>query len=266
MLHAARTAETLPMQVRLRPNPSIVIGDSLLTEARSRADIDVVCTLSPFDRDLEQWIGAKRTAWLPRVIAGKPLDWRPTGDRVGLVGTLDHAPNLEGLIMVLDSLAQRHGAQLRVRLVGGPTQMGRWIAAKYPAVDYLGPLGDRELADEASSWNAFIHPLFCRARGCSTKLATAIGWHIPVVTTTVGHRGYEWREGHFAVADDPSSFVDACLRLLSRDAADTARRGIVDVANSSPTVPDVAERLRSLLESLGGQTSGSRARRDVPSF
>ena len=150
--------------------------------------------------------------------------------------------------MVLDALRKRDAGQLRVRLVGGPPAMGRWIADKYPAVDYLGPLGDRELGTEAATWNAFIHPLFCQARGCSTKLAIAIGWQIPIVTTTVGHRGYAWREGHFAIADAPSSFVDECLRLLSRDVADAARRRVVDVAKSSPTVPDVALKLRSLLE------------------
>lgn len=248
MVNAARAAAKLPIKVPLRPIPALAIGYAVLTEVRSRADIDVVCTLSPFDRDLEEWLGARRTAWLPRVVASNPLDWRPSGDRVGLVGTLDHAPNLEGVLMVLDALRQRDAGRLRVRLIGGPPQIGRWIAEKYPAVDYLGPLDDGELAKEASSWNAFIHPLFCRARGCSTKLAIAIGWHIPIVTTTVGHRGYEWRKGHFAVADDPSSFVDICLRLLSREAADAARLAIIDLATSSPSVPDVALRLRSLLE------------------
>jgi hypothetical protein len=82
-----------------------------------------------------------------------------------------------------------------VRVVGGPQELGRWLADKYGTVDYLGTLDDAALAVEAATWNVFIHPIFCLPRGCSTKLAIGIAWQIPIVTTAEGRRGYLWDHG-----------------------------------------------------------------------
>jgi glycosyltransferase involved in cell wall biosynthesis len=247
LLHSIRARRRLPLSGRARPTPIVALGNALITENALRADIDVICTLSPFDVELEHWLGAKRVGWLPRVVTSAPLDWRPWGDRLGYIGTLDHAPNLEGLTLVLDRLAPRDTGQLRIRVVGGPEETGQWLARKYPIIDYLGSIDDSTLAIEARSWNAIMHPIFCYARGCSTKLATAAGWHIPVVTTTMGHRGYEWRDGGLVVADDPASFAEECLRLLNFDAAALARRRVGEMACSSPTIEENALRLRALL-------------------
>jgi hypothetical protein len=247
LLHLIRARRWLPLSGRARPTPACALGNALMTENALRADIDVVCALSPFDVELEHWLGAKRVGWLPRAVASAPLDWRPSGDRVGYIGTLDHAPNLEGLVMVLERLASRATGRLRIRVVGRPDETGQWLAGNYPVVDYLGPLDDAALAAEAASWNAVIHPIFCYARGCSTKLAIAAGWHIPVVTTTMGHRGYEWRDGGPIVADEPGRFADECLRLLSLDVAAAARERIVKMACSSPTIEENSLRLRALL-------------------
>jgi hypothetical protein len=227
--------------------PATVLGRTILAENDLRAHIDVVCALSPFDAQMERWIGARRVGWLPRIIKPAPIDWCPQGQRLGFVGTLDHGPNLEGLVDVLKRLTSRNTQRLRIRVIGGPSATGQWLAERYPIVDYLGPADDATLAEEASTWNAFIHPVFCYARGCSTKLATAIAWQIPIVTTTVGHRGYQWREGELVVANDPSRYVDECLRLLDNDAAALARAGVIRVACSSPSLKENACRLRGLL-------------------
>jgi glycosyltransferase involved in cell wall biosynthesis len=248
LLHSIRVRRQFPLSGRERPTAMVALGNALMTENALRADIDVVCALSPFDVELEHWLGAKRVGWLPRVVTSAPLDWRPSGDRVGYIGTLDHAPNLEGLAMVLEQLTPRHSGQLRIRVVGGPDGTGQWLARKYPIVDYLGPIDDSALAMEARSWNAIIHPIFCYARGCSTKLAIAAGWHIPVVTTTMGYRGYEWRDGGLIVADDPASFAEECLRLLNIDVAAEARLRVGQMACSSPTVEQNASRMRALLD------------------
>ncbi|MCP4309294.1 MAG: glycosyltransferase [bacterium] len=249
LLHTIRLRSRLPLSGRVRPTSSVALGGAILAENKSRSDVDLVLSLSPFDQELERWIGARRVAWIPRSIISNPLRWVPNGDRLGFVGTLDHAPNLEGLVLALDALRSEPN-NARLRVVGGPDHVGRWLADRYACVDYLGTLDDTALEDEAATWNAFIHPVFCQARGCSTKLATALGWQIPIVTTTVGHRGYEWHSGSLVVADDPKGFAERCISMLGGDEARIAQRGVVEVARSSPSIEQNAARLRDVLATL----------------
>jgi hypothetical protein len=248
LLHVIRTRGRLPLTARVRPTPAFALGDALIAETTFRPDIDVVCALSPFDVALEHWVGATHVGWLPRVVIARPLDWYPSGKRLGFIGTLDHAPNLEGLVLVLEQLMRLDTGSLRVRVVGAPAKTGRWLAQNYSIVDYLGPLSDSALVEEASSWNAVVHPIFCYSRGCSTKLAMAVGWHLPVITTTMGHRGYEWREGGLVIANEPVRFANECLRLLDFETATAARCRVMEMAHSSPTVEENASRLLALLD------------------
>jgi hypothetical protein len=78
-------------------------------------------------------------------------------------------------------------------------------------------------------------------------LATAIAWQIPIVTTEIGRRGYLWNEGSLIIANDPGGFSRQCVNILNSDAAREAHLGVVKVAETSPTVTDVAFRLRALL-------------------
>ena len=89
----------------------------------------------------------------------------------------------------------------------------------------LGPLDDADLRGEAGSWNCFINPLFCLSRGCSTKLATALSWEIPVVTTSFGRRGYVWNDGTLSLAERPAEFWRCILEGDVR-AEYAARRGM----------------------------------------
>ena len=245
LLHTLQRRDRLPLSVRRTLSPRLALGDALMVEAEARTAVDAVCALSPFDADLERWLGAKRAFWLPRAIGAAPLDWRPTAGRFGFVGTLDHAPNLDGLVAILEAL---DGAA-RVRVVGAPARIGRWLASRFGAVDYLGGLGDDELRSEASSWNAFLHPIFLMARGCSTKLATALSWRIPVVTTELGRRGYVWRRGALTIADTPAAFAARCRELTDLTTAADAREAAAAAAQSSPTL---AELCRALRENLAG--------------
>jgi Glycosyl transferases group 1 len=246
LLHTLNLRKRLPLTARLQGDPRLALGDALMVESRTRAALDAVCALSPFDADLERWLGAKQVLWLPRTVAAAALDWRPIAGRFGFVGTLDHAPNLEGLIAVLDVL----DGGARVRIVGGPAKIGRWLAAKFKAVDYLGPLDDGELRDEAATWNAFLHPIFLLARGCSTKLATALSWRIPVVTTELGRRGYVWRKGALTIADTPRAFAECCVELTDLAVAARAREAVVEASLSSPSIAELSETLRQMLSGL----------------
>lgn len=224
------------------------LGAQQFAESRQREAIDHVFCLAPFEAEIERWLGARKVDWLPRALpAGDVLPWQPDPNRIGCVSTLDHPPNWEGLALFLRELDPIAPPNLRFRLVGGPEDRGRELARQFPRADYLGTLDDAALAAGAKTWSCFVHPLFCYARGCSTKLAVALGWRIPVVTTTAGARGYIWREGEIPFADTPAELARLAVTMLDPGNARNAREQIGRVADSMPDRREIAEKLRGAL-------------------
>jgi len=225
------------------------LGEQQFAENRQRENIDHVFCLAPFEAEIERWLGARKVDWLPRTLPpDQTLPWEPDRTRLGCVSTLDHPPNWEGLVLFLRALEPIAPADTRFRLVGGPENRGRQLSEQFARVDYLGALDDAALAAEARTWSCFVHPLFCYARGCSTKLAVALGWRIPIVTTPAGARGYTWREGNLPLADSPPALARLALRMFDRVTAEEAREQIAFVAHSMPDRDEVAEKLRGALE------------------
>ena len=157
---------------------------------------------------------------------------------------MDHSPNKEGLILFLEAFQKIVPAQVRLRLVGGPEGAARAIAQRYSFVEYLGQLSNEELQKEASTWNCLVHPLFCYSRGCSTKLAVALGWQIPVITTSAGCRGYSWSQGNLPLAETPESLARLALQMLNPEVAYIAQKEVSAIARSAPTLTDVAAQIR----------------------
>jgi glycosyltransferase involved in cell wall biosynthesis len=242
---------TIPLDSHSRRLES-TLGRFLLAERRHRVAIDHVFTLSSWEAEIERWLGARGVTALPRTVARRaPLDWRPDACRLGFVGTLDHPPTESGLEQFLAAFERFAPSTLQVRVVGGPEASGRSLAGRFRSVRYLGPLDDRALESEASTWSAFVHPLFCFARGCSTKLAIALAWCIPVVTTPAGARGYIWREGVLPMADSPESLARLACEMTDRSAAFRARDGIAAVARSCPTIEEVGGMIERALVGAG---------------
>jgi glycosyltransferase involved in cell wall biosynthesis len=217
------------------------LGRRLLAETGHNREVDHVFCLAPFEAEIERWLGARRVTWVPRTVVPDALDWSPVAERFGFVGRLDHAPNLEGLLLFLDAFRLVAPSGAHVRLSGAPERIGRDLALRYPFVQFLGTLTDDELRQEASTWVAGLHPLFCYARGCSTKLAVLLGWGIPVVTTRAGSRGYTWRDGVLPTAETPADFADLVVRLLDTATARAARTQVHRVVASSPNRDQVAD-------------------------
>jgi glycosyltransferase involved in cell wall biosynthesis len=242
---------TIPFDSHSRRQQS-ELGKRLLAERRHRLTIDHVFTLTSWEAEIERWLGARNVTALPRTVTKRaPLEWRPDASRLGFVGTLDHVPNRDGLEQFLTALEQFAPARLHVRLVGGPEASGRSLAGRFRSVRYLGPLDDRALESEASTWSAFVHPLFCFARGCSTKLAIALAWRIPVVTTRAGARGYTWREGALPMADSPESLARLACDMTDRSVATRARDEIAAIARSCPTTEEVGRMIEHALLGAG---------------
>ncbi len=240
LVHTVRTRHRLPISSRIRPTVALALGSILMSERRTRDHVDAVCAISPFDADLERWLGTRRVTWIPRMVKPRPLEWQPVAGRLGFVGTLDHAPNLEGLVKVLEVMAQEGDRSRRIRIVGGSSRIGAWLTRTFPNAEVLGRLSDDALEAEAASWVAFVHPIFCLPRGCSTKLATAISWQIPIVTTPAGRRGYVWEQGQLLESEDPRAFVGLCRSLDDPVVADRVRQDVVLVARTSPSLASIA--------------------------
>lgn len=241
LLHLARLQRKLPLSGRLRPTPKQALAQVLADEIATRAYIDGVIGLSEYDAQTETWLGAIKSTWLPRTVKPQPLAWSPLFGRFGFVGTLDHAPSLEGLVQVLDEIERQNANQLSVRIVGAPPRIGQLLAERYASVTYLGALSDAELNEEASSWNGFLNPIFCQARGCSTKLAMALNWQIPILTTPIGRRGYKWSRGSVVEAKHPVTFVEAMIQAQTDEANARKLQDNVRAASlASPTLTEVA--------------------------
>ena len=185
-------------------------------------------------------MGAKKATHITRTIKEQALDWKPIKGRLGFVGRLDHPPNKEGLLLILDEINKISDKNIQIRIVGSPLEEGENISNKYDFVKYLGELSDPELKDEASSWSAFLHPIFCYAMGCSTKLAVAIGWEIPIVTTTMGARGYDWKEGNLQYFDDPKLFAETAVLNSDPSISIEIKDEISKIKNSTPKAKEIA--------------------------
>ncbi len=224
------------------------LGRQLLQETSHSAYIDNVFCLAPFEVEIEKWLGAKRATHIPRTINEPPLNWEPIKGRVGYVGRLDHPPNKEGLLLVLNELKKIKGNRIELRIVGSPVEEGQELSETYEFVNYLGELSDEELRKEASTWSTFINPIFCYAMGCSTKLAVALGWEIPILTTTMGIRGYVWNEGQIPIADEVENFANLVVEYSDPAKSKAVKEEAKKIRNSSPNIVDVADIIKNSLQ------------------
>jgi hypothetical protein len=238
-LHTARTRADYEGGAPLSDRDALWLGRQIFAEMEQHQYFDSVFCLSETDRAFEQWLGGRCVTILPRIVKSKPLPWTPLPGRVGTVGTLSHAPNLEGLLLFCRSFG-RASPTARLRLVGRPSEAGAKLAREFPFIDYLGALSDGELEAEAQTWCAFVNPIFCYARGCSTKLAVPLSWHLPIATTRAGARGYVWDEKLIPLCDDPIQLAALATSLSDPVVAGIQRPLVAAMADRSPTSEDLA--------------------------
>jgi len=226
------------------------LGRRLLLERDQRRSIDYVLCLTEYEAEIERWLGARAVTPVPRTVPPiAPLDWRPDPQRLGFVGTLDHPPTQDGLHRFLAARPSGFAPSFEIRVAGGPDAAGRALAARFPRVRYLGPLPDDELAREAATWSAFLHPLFCWAKGCSTKMAVALAWQLPIVTTPAGARGYPCGVD-LQMADHPARFAELACAMTDRRAAERQRRAVIQTARAMPTIHQVGALLARTLDAV----------------
>jgi glycosyltransferase involved in cell wall biosynthesis len=224
----------------------IRLGLLVSTEATHRVDyLDGVVTLSETERQIENWFGGKKVSFLPRRLYADFLDYNPIPGRIGFVGRLDHPPNLQGISILLDQVRGSDHSQIKIRIVGAPESYGRDLQRQYPFIEYLGELSDDALEKEVAGWSLLLNPVWWYSTGASTKLARAISWGVPIITTTAGMRGYDWKQGSLLVADTPEAMTGWMLRVAPdvQQVRHWAAQTRI-IAENGPSAEDLAARIR----------------------
>jgi glycosyltransferase involved in cell wall biosynthesis len=230
---------------------SYTLGRMLKTESSYRIKcIDMVLSISPTEEQIERWLGAKKTFMVPRTLQKEFLNLHPVLNRVGFIGDMSHTPNYTGVIALCDALSAKEHT-IEIKLVGGPESIGQEIAKKYSFVKYCGFLQEKELVEEVATWAYFLNLVFYYSRGVSTKLAKALSWGLPVISTEAGNRGYSWEEGKLMLAKNP----DDMARIIIENSGDKEKikadqQEVKIIVETSPSLEKIMTQLYPQLQAL----------------
>ncbi|MET0570904.1 MAG: glycosyltransferase [Pedobacter agri] len=212
--------------------------------------LDAVITISEHETYINEWLGAKNVLSLPRLLNPDFIDWKPDIGAIGFIGTLDHLPNylgIESLAMELEKI----GFKGNLRLVGGPIDIGKALAQKYPFIVYYGKLDNNQLLAEVTKWSIFLNPIFWYARGSSTKVAQMINWGIPIISTKAGVRGYDLANTNFLTNKDNAEVFARLIVSTSEEEKEIHR--LKKVSEENATLFDVSKyvsKLRNFITDL----------------
>lgn len=223
----------------------IRLGLNLYTESYFRHHfIDNVITLSEEEKNVEKWLGCNRVYFLPRLVKEDILKWEPQVGLVGFVGTLDHTPNRLALLKICE-IIKSSSKEIKLNIVGGPEEIGNEFSNTFDFANYLGRLDELSLKEEVSRWSFFINPIFWYSRGASMKLAKAISWGLPIITTEAGARGYKWTDGNLLITkNDPVEFVKHLIsNSLNIDNIYHYKAQTEKVLRNSPDIKSLANQL-----------------------
>ena len=194
--------------------------------AMQRRELEVIgkvdCTITPSTFE-KQVIAELAPAAPARVLpfmfdfAGTAVGFAPRRD-ICFLGGYGHSPNVDAVrffVRKVFPLVKRAEPGIRFIIAGAnPTQDVKALAADDVIV--TGMVADLRGLFDAT--RVFVCPLRAGA-GVKGKVATAMSYGVPVVTTTVGAEGMELIDGeHVLVADTPAALAAACLRAYRDEA------------------------------------------------
>jgi GT2 family glycosyltransferase len=181
------------------------------------------------------WLGARglsARAYTIPVYAFDSFPDEPWANRaqrrnVMFVAGFAHGPNVDAAVWFVEQILPRVQAKIpdvKVSLVGSnPTPEVQALAGAN--VEVTGFVSDEELAARYAATRVVVAPLRFGG-GMKGKVAEAMRYGVPCVTTSVGAQGLEGAESSFlAIADDPEQFAAHVTRLVGDDEAwDSASR------------------------------------------
>ncbi|KXI76747.1 hypothetical protein ACS52_15905 [Bacillus cereus] len=139
-----------------------------------------------------------------------------TSNRLVFVGKMDIPHNISAVLFFCENIwpkIKEKYSDVEFHIIGkNPTREVQALQNQYLGVKVVGEVEDvkKELVDAA----IFVAPLIF-GTGIKTKIIEALSMEIPVVTTSIGAEGIEYRnEYHMFVGDDPELQVRYISRLL----------------------------------------------------
>lgn len=207
-------------------------------EAQTTNQFDQVVTVSEQDRAILQRMTRKPADAVPQFhtipicvdqAQTEPVQAQPEARNVLHLGTMFWLPNVEGVLWfarhvwprVLEAVPQatftiagKNPPKTIEALADGATVGTNGISppSRRPAIQVTGYVPDpRPYLEQAG---VFIVPLLSGS-GMRVKILDAWSWGLPVISTTVGAEGVEYRDGeNILIADHPGQFAQAVIRVL----------------------------------------------------
>ncbi len=227
------------------------LGNLLGTESLYRDKyVDAVIALSETEKQIEHWLGALNCLFFPRRLKANFIPYNPTPGRFGFVGRLDHPPNVLGVRRLLEEMDQLDNkGNIEIRLVGAPIKDGEQLAKGHDFVTYLGELSDRSLELEAETWSAFLNPVWWYSTGATTKIAKAISWGVPIISTVPGIRGYDFRDRNLIIVNGEREMVNAIMEIAENPIKSFREaENVKAIAQSSYTAQELSKQLLQMLK------------------
>ena len=225
------------------------LGRLLYYETLSRNRyLNMILTVSEVEKEIENWIGAKKVFYIPRAIHKEfKSELKTNYKKGGFMGRLDHQPNFIGFKKLCESLKQYSAKNdFEISLVGAPESLGKKFQKEYSFVNYKGELSDIELVKEVSTWSFIFNPVFWYSMGVSTKLAKAIEWEVPVISTTYGNRGYFWNEGEIIEKNTPEEMAEFFIdNINNKEIINYHKKEIIKIKQSSFSLKELAENYKT---------------------
>lgn len=224
------------------------LGKMLARESEFRHYIDVVLTVSEVEVGIEKWLGANRVFMVPRIIGQENLEKNIIPGRVGFLSDLSHEPNFYGINELCKAIVDLGMDIPEIRLVGSGEERGEELARQFSFVKYLGYLPEEEMKKELATWSFALNPVFYYSRGVSTKLGKCLALGIPVITSKIGMRGYEWKNGKLPMGNTKVEMAEKTVVLSSN-------KGVIEfycnevkkIQSTTPKFEDVMQDILSML-------------------
>lgn len=173
-------------------------------------------TLVSCSEEDRRYLGGGRNIFvLPNSVSSAPQDnfINRSTKRIGFIGNFAHEPNRQGLQWFIDQIwpsIKRSNPDAQLRVIGNHHNL---IESNDKRIFFLGYLD--QIKAELESWNHTVVPIQTGS-GTRVKIAEALAAKIPIVSTTIGARGYISKtSAHILLADTPAAFAQHCDNLLN---------------------------------------------------
>ncbi len=203
-------------------------------EAGLVRSFDALVCVSAADREA---LGAAQAPVIPICVdlTDRPLvPLAKEQDLIVHIGTMFWPPNVRGVLWFARQvlpLVRQHLPLASLAIIGRRPPAEVRALSTAAGISVLGYVDDP--TPYLSRAAAFIVPLDSGA-GMRVKIVDAWGWGVPIVSTSLGAEGIAVRDGEdILIADDPSAFADAVVRLLTdaslrQSLREAGRRAVVE--------------------------------------